>query len=187
MRGRQPCGQRLGRTEAYRRVALRAGAAQAVDVERLRWALGPVRARCGHVQRRRLVAATEGNRGIGRGEQGSRAHGHPIDLRTLGGGDELSARAAQRPFALQRPVLLADESRHPQDHEPEQHDRRRAHDRVVTVAGLEVMDDADDRSDQRRAGQEDESEARQGDLAAGRRLVEPRHRRVQAGGAPEQV
>ena len=105
----------------------------------------------------------------------------------LGRGDELGAGAAEQALALERAVLLAHEPGHPDDDEPEQHDRRGPDRGVVEVADAEVVDDPDHGRDERRAREQREPEAAERDLAAVRGLVEPGHRRMQAGRAPEQV
>ena len=62
-----------------------------------------------------------------------------------------------------------------------------ADDGEVEVAGAQVVDDADHRRDERRTGEQPEPEPCEDHLAPRDGLLEPRHRRVQTAGAPEQV
>ena len=65
----------------------------------------------------------EGGGGAGSGERARGGDGDAVDLLAAGGRDELGARSAEDALAFERAFLLADEPGHPQDHEPEEHDR----------------------------------------------------------------
>ena len=69
-----------------------------------------------------------------RGERLGGLDRDPVDLVAAGRGDERGAGGAEHALALERAVLLADQPGHAHDDEPEQHDRRRAHDGVVEIA-----------------------------------------------------
>ena len=187
VRRRQACGERLRHDKSRGRLALRRGLLQALELEGLTRGRVPVRARGGHAQRPGVVEAAQRDGCAGRGERGGSAHGDSVDLRAFGGRNEIRPRAAERALTLERPVLLADEAGHSHDDETEEQDRRRAHGRVVEIAGPEIVDDADRGRHQRRARQQRQPEGGEHDLAPGRRLVEPSHRRMQPGRAPEEI
>ena len=83
--------------------------------------------------------------------------------------------------------LAPDQRRHARHDDREQRDRAELDDDEVEVAVADVVGHRERRGDERGAGQQDQAEARQRALAAGDGLGEPRHRRVQAGDAPEHV
>ena len=129
-------------------------------------------------QPRRGAIVEEGTHGLQR---------RAVDLRTAGGGHQRRARRAQRALARHRALLLADEARHAQHDEAEEHHRRRDDDEEVEVAAAQLLRGLDDRRDQRRHGQQRQSQRRQPRHAVGRGLLELAHRGVQGGGAPQQI
>ena len=110
-----------------------------------------------------------------------------MDLVAAGRGHEVRAGSAQHSLPLERALLLADQARHPHDHEAEQADRCQADDCEVVVAVAQVVDDADHRRDERCAREQREPEPREHPLGLHRRLVDLRHRRMQGSRPPKQV
>ena len=90
-----------------------------------------------------------------------RAHGlqrRAIDLRAAGGRHQRRSRRAERALACDRALLLAHEARHAQDDEAEEHHRRADDDEQVEVAPAQLLRRLDDRRDERRHGQQGQSQ-----------------------------
>ena len=96
---------------------------------------------------------------------------------------ELSVRSRS-----ERALLLAHEAGHAQDDEAEQRGRRAASRRPCrSRRGWRSWTNSSDGRDQRGERQQHQAEAREHRLARRGGLLHPRHRRVQRGGAPQQV
>jgi hypothetical protein len=131
-----------------------------------------------------LVQADETGVGGGAGELAHGGGGGILHLVDVGGADQGDARAAQGALAGDRALLLAHEAGHAGEHEHEHDDGGDDHDDHVGVVPL--LEEADARRDQDGHAQESEAHGRQPGAAL-RRLLERAHRRMQRGGAPEQV
>ena len=129
----------------------------------------------------------EGRHQVGAGHGVSCGERHLVDLLAAGRGHKIGSRGAQHPLALERALLLAHEARHPRHDQAEQHDGGGPDDREVVVTGVQVVDDPDRRGNQGGAGEQAETEASEHPARLHRGPIELRHRRVERGGAPEQV
>ena len=116
-----------------------------------------------------------------------RPHGGRVELVALGRADERGAGAAQHALARGGALLLADEAGHAGHDEDEEDDRREDDDEEVDVAAADLADDLDGGRDERRERQERQADRRQARRVPGGGLGELAHRRVQRGGAPEEV
>jgi hypothetical protein len=142
------------------------------------------------VRRRRddrtLVLADEHVNGCGLlDERLDRRHGGGADLVAAGRGDEIDAGASKCELARCGPFLLADEARHPADHEEEQRRRRCDQDENVGVSPrLPRSDSGGDQAGAREQGEPQRGESRPR-VDGG--LLECPHRRMERRRPPEEV
>ena len=120
-------------------------------------------------------------------ERAGGREGCRTDVGPAGCAYERDARLPQRPLALHRPLLLADEHGHAGDDEQEQTDRCEDEDDHVDAGIAAADDDLQRRRHQRGDGEDGEPCPRELHLLLGHRLFERAHRGMQGRSAPQKV